>query len=115
MQYIASGRVLPERAAVFFQEIKLTLGGRGYLRIKCDAGQLSAIFDWDGDDLVGAKLTIEHHSQAIASALGFSLNCGYAVEIISVYQVGSENGPHTFGVKGPNEIPKNQIELFNNA
>lgn len=115
MQYIASGRIHPERAAAYFEEIKLKFEGLGYLRIKCDAGQLSAIFDWDGDDVVGAKLTIEHHAQAIASALGFSLNCGYTVEIISVHQVGSQEGPFTFGVKGPNEIPENQLELFNEA
>ena len=107
MQYIAIGRVHPERAATFFQEIKLKFGELGYLRVKCDSGQLSAVFDWESDDVIGAKLTIEHHAQAIASALGFSLNCGYSVEIISVHLVGNEKGPFTFGVKGSNNAPDN--------
>lgn len=115
MQFIAFGRLHPERAAAYFDEVKLNFGELGYLRVKCDAGQLSAIFDWGGNDVVGAKLTIEHHAQAIASALGFSLNCGYSIEIISVQKVGDLNGPYTFGVKGPNEVPENQIEIFNEA
>lgn len=115
MQYIAYGRVHPERAAVFFSEVKLEFSGQGHLRVKCDAGQLTAIFDWVGNDVDGAKLTIEHFAQMIASALGFSLNCGYSVELISVHQVGSESGPFTFGVKAPNEAPDNQAVVFNHA
>ena|SRR5690554_4652476 len=115
MQYIAYGRIQPERAAVFFEEVKLDFSGKGYLRVKCDAGQLTAIFDWDGNDVVGAKLTIEHFAQMIASSLGFSLNCGYSVELISVHQVGSEGGPYTFGVKAPNDAPEDQLLVFNDA
>lgn len=115
MQYVAIGKVHPERASAFFEEVKIKLDESTSLRVKCDAGQLSAVFDWNGDDVVGAKLTIEHHAQAITSALGFSLNCGYSVEIISIYRADDEHSPYTFGVKGPNEAPGDQITLFNKA
>ncbi|MCL1066022.1 hypothetical protein L2735_04275 [Shewanella olleyana] len=115
MKYFISGKVLPERAAVQFPEIAMDMEENGYMRITCDAGQLNAIFDTPHNDIVGAKLTVEHNAQMIVSALGFSLNCGYSVEIINVFSSDEEDKALVFGVKADTKNEFEQPKVFNDA
>jgi len=115
MKYYISGKVLPERAAVQFQEISMDMKQNGYMKITCDAGQLNAVFETPIDDIVSAKLTVEHNAQMIVSALGFSLNCGYSVEIINVFTSGEEDKPTVFGVKADTKNEFEQTKVFNDA
>jgi len=115
MKYYISGKVLPERAAVQFQEISMDMKQNGYMKITCDAGQLNAVFETPINDIVSAKLTVEHNAQMIVSALGFSLNCGYSVEIINVFTSEEEGKPTVFGVKADTKNEFEQAQVFNDA
>jgi len=115
MKYFISGKVLPERAAVQFPEITMDMKQNGSMRISCDAGQLNAIFDTPHNDIVSAKLTVEHNAQMIVSALGFSLNCGYSVEIINVFSSEKEDRAIVFGVKADTKNEFDQHKIFNEA
>ncbi|ASJ96509.1 hypothetical protein [Shewanella marisflavi] len=115
MKFYISGKVLPERAAVYFSEIKMDMQKHGCMRISCDAGQLNAIFDTPNNDIVSAKLTVEHNAQLIVSALGFSLNCGYSVEVINVFSSEETDRSTVFGVKADTENDFDQNKVFNAA
>ncbi|MBB1331166.1 hypothetical protein H5087_17600 [Pseudoalteromonas sp. SR43-7] len=115
MKYFISGKVLPERAAVQFSEIAMDMKQHGYLKITCDAGQLNAIFDTPIKDIVSAKLTVEHNAQMIVSALGFSLNCGYSVEIINVFGSDEQDQAVVFGVKADTKNEFEQTKVFNDS
>jgi len=115
MKFFISGKVLPERAAVQFSEIAMDMKQHGYLKITCDAGQLNAIFDTPIKDVVRAKLTVEHNAQMIVSALGFSLNCGYSVEIINVFSSDEEDQGIVFGVKADTKNEFEQPKIFKDS
>jgi len=115
MKYFISGKVIPERAAVHFSEIVLDMNQHGKLKVICAAGQINAIFETPIEDIVSAKLTVEHNVQMIVSALGFSLNCGYSVEIINVFESGKEDKAIVFGVKAETKNELNQSEVFNES
>ena len=85
------------------------------MRISCDAGQLNAIFDTPNNDIVSAKLTVEHNAQMIVSALGFSLNCGYSVEVINVFSSDEADRATVFGVKAETKNDFDQNKIFNEA
>lgn len=114
--YIITGKVHPERASVSFEEVHLSDSkGLWKIRIKCDASQITSVLDWDKDDPEGARATVEQFAQMVASSLGFSLNCGYAVEIVTVHQVGEFNNGYVFGVSAPLEKESNHIASFNDS
>ncbi|MBA6380980.1 MULTISPECIES: hypothetical protein [unclassified Colwellia] len=115
MKYFISGKVLPERAAVQFSEIAMDMKQHGYLKITCDAGQLNAILDTSINDIVSAKLTVEHNAQMIVSALGFSLNCGYSVEIITVFSSDEQDKGIVFGVKADTKNEFEQPKVFQDS
>jgi hypothetical protein len=115
MKYFISGKVLPKRAAVQFSEIVMDMKQNGCMKITCDAGQLNVIFETPINNIVSAKLTVEHNAQMIVSALGFSLNCGYSVEIINVFSSDEEDKAIVFGVKADTKNEFEQPKIFNDA
>lgn len=97
MRYIMTGKVLPERANIFFSKIQWTLED-GVIWAQCDASQLTVILDLRSiDGWATAYIAAEHFAMIIVGALGFSLGSGYSVDLI---QVTEEDGtPRVFGVR----------------
>lgn len=102
MRFIASGRVHPERADTFFQEVRGSFGGAAAFAIKCDASQLALVLDLpDTGSTERARLVAQHYATMFVSALGFSNGCGYGAEIIQVF---NEHGTaDVFGVRPTDE------------
>lgn len=97
MKYYVTGRVMPERTAVSFPRMKFVHDEDGIADVSCDSSQLSILID--SPKLAGhldAKLSAQQAAGIIINALGFSLGCGYTVEIS---EVTSEDGNSVvFGV-----------------
>ncbi|SRR6266498_1207029 len=101
MRYIATGVVLPERAAVRFDTITASIPDKGTITASCDASQLFVSVDIaDLDGYVAAKLVAEQFAHVVVSALGFSLGCHYSVEIVQVVE--EPPAAHVFGVNVEN-------------
>ena len=98
MRFIATGRVHPERTAAGFTTIEMGSSDGGTFTVSCDASQLSVVLNHPSiQDSASAKTSAEHFAQSVVSALGYSLGCGYSVEIT---QVVAESGhPTVFGVQ----------------
>ncbi len=98
MQYIATGRIHPERADIHFSRIELQLEGNGKAMVQCDASQVTVIVNSPTiDGWISAFILAEQLAHIIIGALGFSLGSGYSVELI---QITEEDGtPHVFGVR----------------
>ena len=90
MKYTVIGRVHPERANIYFDQIELSGPGRAKITLRCDSSQLTVIVDHpEVDGWRTAQLTAEDAAMIIVASLGFSLGCGYSVEVI---QSVDENG-----------------------
>jgi hypothetical protein len=98
MRYIATGRVLPERANVHFAPIQWDIHDYGKVIARCDSSQISMTIELaDIDGFVSAYLSAEHFALVVVCSLGFALGSGYSVEIVQIIE---ENGtPHVFGVR----------------
>ncbi|MSQ33862.1 MAG: hypothetical protein EXR60_05540 [Dehalococcoidia bacterium] len=101
MKYVIFGRVLPERAGVWFTPQVWRSPAGDSITISCDASQLSINADLtSAGGYVDAFIMAEQVAQAVVSALGFALGTGYSVELL---QVVTETGdPHTFGLRPGN-------------
>lgn len=114
MKYLATGRVLPERAYVSFGPVYWGNENAGRISAFSDSGQLSVSLDLpDLDGYNSAYLTAEHFAQIAASALGFSLGSGYSVEIIQVFE--EDGTPHVFGVRHNELVYNPHLDIFNQA
>lgn len=102
MRYLATGIVHPERAAVSFSRLKMKLEGGGEVVAQCDSSQLTVNLDIPSlDGWISGHIIAEDIGNILVGALGFSLGCGYTVEIV---QVTEEDGtPHVFGVRPQGE------------
>jgi hypothetical protein len=98
MRYVATGRVHPERADISFSRIEWRIADQDRVVAQCDSSQITILVDLANvDGWVTAHIAAEHFAFMVVGALGFSLGCGYSVELI---QVTEENGtPHVFGVQ----------------
>src|SRR5688572_22455984 len=98
MRYIATGRVHPERADISFSRIQWTVGANDRVVTFCDSSQLTVVLHIARiTDVRSAYIAATHFSYMVVAALGFSLGCGYSVEIV---QVTAEDGtPAVMGVK----------------
>lgn len=121
MKYIATGRVQPERADIFFSRVEMGLGERGRAILSCDSSQVTIVIDSpDIDGWMSATVQAEELASVVISALGFSLGSGYSVSLIQIIE---ENGiPHVLGVRPFNPEKKEeslgfveQTEVFNCA
>lgn len=101
MKYLIFGRVLPERADVFFQPQVWKTQTADAITISCDASQLAINADLpSAGGYVDAFIIAEQVAQAVVSALGFALGTGYTVELLQV--VTESNETYTFGVRPGN-------------
>jgi hypothetical protein len=101
MKYVIFGRILPERADVWFTPQVWRSQTGDSITISCDASQLSINADLPSvGSYVDAFIMAEQVAQSVVSALGFALGTGYSVELV---QVVTETGdPHTFGLRPGN-------------
>lgn len=114
MKYLATGRVLPERAYVSFGPVHWGSGDKGHITAFSDSGQLSVSLDVpEIDGYTSAYLTAEHFGHIAVSALGFSLGSGYSVEIVQVFE--EDATPHVFGVRHEELVYDPHIGIFNRA
>ena len=107
MKYTVVGRVHPERADIYFDRIELNGPKNAKVVLRCDSSQLVAVVEHpDIDGWRSAQLLAEDAAMIIVASLGFSLGCGYSIEIIqsidengnsqvvSVKPDGKEQGEH---------------------
>ena len=124
MKYIITGRVQPERADIFFQEVQMGLGGNSKATIACGSSQLTVIIEKDDiDGWQSAAVLAEDISAVVVSSLGFSLSSGYSVDIIQV--IDEANKPYGLGVRPLNPMSEKgdeslgfgdeYIEVFNRS
>jgi hypothetical protein len=114
MKYLATGRVLPERAYVSFGPVHWGTEETGRITAFSDSGQLSISLDLPNiDGYNSAYFVAEHFGLIAVSALGFSLGSGYSVEIIQVFE--EEGTPHVFGVRHEDLLYNPHLEIFNQA
>lgn len=104
MKYIATGRVHPERADVNFGPVAWAIPDQGQVVARCESSQVTIILDLSTiGGFVEAYLEAEQYAHMAVGALGFSLGCGYSVELI---QITEEDGtPHVFGVRPSGAAP----------
>lgn len=101
MRVIATGRVHPERASVWFQPITWERDGGDRVTVSCDASQLVITAQLAAvTDHVAAYIAVEQVADAVVSALGFAVGTGYWVELIQV--IDEEERTHVFGVRPGN-------------
>ena len=114
MRYLATGRVLPERAYVSFGPVHWGYGENGRVTAFSDSGQLSVSLDVpELDGYNSAYLAAEHFGHIAVSALGFSLGSGYSVEIVQVFE--EDATPHVFGVRHEELLYNPHLEIFNRS
>ncbi len=119
-RYLATGRVHPERADISFDRIVMELSNEAGAVASCTLSQITVTLEAPKlDGWIAAKIIAEEIATIFVGALGFSLGCGYSVEII---QVTEEDGtPHVFGVQptdpesGKTLRVEPQISVFNRA
>lgn len=114
MRYLATGRILPERAYVSFSSVNWQFGERGRVSAYADAGQLSVLLDVaEIDGWSSARIFAEHMAHIAVAALGFALGSGYGVEIIQVFE--EDCTPHVFGVRHEELRFETSDSVFNRA
>lgn len=114
MRYLATGRVLPERAYVSFGPVYWSLGEAGRITAFSDSGQLSVSLELtEPNDCSSIYIKAESFAQIAVSSLGFSLGSGYSVEIIQVFN--EDNIPHVVGVRNQSLMYTPHLEAFNKA
>lgn len=103
MNYLATGRIHPERADINFGRMVWHLD-QGKVIASCESSQVTIWIDLATiDGYVNAYLLAEQFSHIVVGALGFSLGNGYSVELI---QITEEDGtPHVFGVRPTGATP----------
>lgn len=87
MRYIATGRVHPERCAVTFSRIEMSIPNGGKAYVSSDSSLLTIIID--DDDLDGrhaAVIQAEQLASLVVNVLAYSLGFGYRVEISQIVQ-----------------------------
>src|SRR5690242_15337309 len=84
MKYYLNGRVLPERADAFVTPIERQLPGFGTLTFVCKSSQITMIIGDTEKDQDAVFFQAKLFASAVLASLGFSLGCGYSVEIINV-------------------------------
>ncbi|MBK8209769.1 MAG: hypothetical protein IPK78_07105 [Rhodospirillales bacterium] len=104
MNYLATGRIHPERADINFGPMLWQIPDQGKVIASCESSQVTIWIDLATiDGYVSAYLVAEQFSHIVVGALGFSLGNGYSVELI---QITEEDGtPHVFGVRPTGTTP----------
>lgn len=98
MKYLCTGRVMPERVGVSFSQLQMNVDAGGIALLSCEASQLAVyLMDLpDVDGYITAAIRAREISDLVIGALGFSLACGYTVEITQVIE--EDATAHVFGV-----------------
>lgn len=97
MRYVVTGKVLPERADIFFSRVQWQVD-EGTVSAQCDSSQITVVIDSNSVDGWGsAYIMAEHFAMIIVGALGFSLGSGYSIELIQVTE--QDGTPRVFGVR----------------
>lgn len=102
-KYIFYGSVLPERANVAFSPILMTSINSDYeLIAQCALSKIVVEFNCNDETRINAthKNIIEHNIRILVDSLGFSLACGYDVQIESVLNTKTHH-VEIFGVHEP--------------
>lgn len=115
LKYYFTGRVHPERSHVTFDEVKLSLNDTIHLRISSDSGQIRARVDTATASLGQVRDLVEHYTQMIVSALGFSEKRSYSVEITNAFSEDEDQQPVTFGIWWEEFDEDSQLDIFNRS
>lgn len=96
-RYVVTGRVHPERAGISFDRVAMTFEDGGSAVASCESSQITVALEHKKlGDWQQATIAAEQVAAVVVGALGFSLGCGYSVELV---QATDEDGsPHLNGV-----------------
>ena len=114
MKLVVTGRVHPERADVRFSASEWKSADGAMIRVGCDSSQISVSIDDPAlEDKVTGFLNAQQVALAVVSALGFSLGCGYSIELIQC--IDDSNSPVVFGVEVADLKFNDQLQVFLSA
>ena len=115
MKYFCTGRVQPERTAVYFDQMTVESVDGVEAVVSCDASQIAVVLDVPWNDVVSVRNRAKEVSEIVVGALGFSKGYGYSVEITQVTE--QEGKSHVFGVMPAKtlQIGTDHIPAFHRA
>jgi len=110
VRYIATGKILPERADIRFPPIEWRIPDEGSVVAHCDASQVTIVLDLPAiDGWATAYLQARHFGLMTVGTLGLALGGAYSIELV---QVMAENGnPHVFGAEAVGRLPEETLRL----
>lgn len=96
MRYIATGKVHPERCAVYFGAVQMQFGQAGRAVASCAASQLTVVLEDTGaDGRHAAVIQAEQLASIVTHCLAYSLGYSYHTEITQV--IAEDGVPHVYG------------------
>ena len=110
MNYLCTGRVLPERSDVSFSRVELRLSDGCHAIASCEASQITVALDHTSlDGWIAAQILAEEVANLLVGALGFALGSGYSVEMVQVTE--PDGTAHVFGVRPSGEPPRETLSV----
>jgi hypothetical protein len=114
MRYVITGRVLPERAAAFFSQVRWETGAGSYVTASCDASELCVVIDNPHvADPATAKILAEDYAHIVVASLGFALGSRFVAEAIQVIEPTGE--ARVFGVRNENLVFPDTNDILNRS